>query len=78
MTHDRPRSRVVRFKEGYDMGEVDAFLDRLFATVEGRPDGRPVTVDEVKAVLFTPVRMREGYEVEDVDEFLDLAATWLR
>ena len=77
LSSQRPRFGVVRFKEGYDMGEVDDFLDRLFATLEGRPVGQPVTASDVKAVMFTPVRMREGYEVEDVDRFLDLAVTWL-
>ena len=75
--YQRPRFAVVRFREGYDQEEVDQFLDRLFGTLEGRPVGRPVTADEVKAVQFSPVRIRDGYAVEEVDYFLDEAQRWL-
>src|SRR5690349_14386128 len=64
----------VRWREGYDIDEVNAFLERLAATVEGRYVDSPVTVADIRNVSFTPVRFREGYSVDEVDAFLDQAA----
>lgn len=74
---ERPRFGLARFREGYDALEVDAFVERIMATVEGRPVDLPVTAEEVRDISFTPVRIREGYDVEEVDAFLDLAQRWL-
>lgn len=68
----------TRWREGYDMAEVDAFVERLMATTEGRYVDRPVTADEIRNVTFTPVRLREGYDVEEVDNFLTQAESLLR
>jgi DivIVA domain-containing protein len=57
--------------------EVDEFIDRLLATVNGQPVDRPVTAREIRKVAFTPVRVREGYDVEEVDNFLEEAEGWL-
>jgi DivIVA domain-containing protein len=73
----RPRFDLARFREGYDPVEVDALVDRIMATVEGRPVDRPVTDAELREVTFTPVRFREGYDVEEVDAFLEQAQAWL-
>jgi DivIVA domain-containing protein len=67
----------VRWREGYDITEVDEFVGRLLATLDGRPVTTPVTADEVRNATFSPVRLREGYHVEEVDRFLDLAVGWL-
>jgi DivIVA domain-containing protein len=67
----------VRWREGYDIDQVDQFVQRLLATLDGRPVDNPVTVDEVRNVAFDPVRLREGYDVREVDQFLDLAVGWL-
>jgi len=72
-----PLFTPVRIREGYAPYEVDEFLDRLMATVNGLPVERPVTVREVRRVQFTPVRLTEGYDVQEVDDFLDLAEQWL-
>jgi DivIVA domain-containing protein len=57
----------VRFREGYTMSEVDAFLERVVAAVRS---GEPI--DElVRTVQFTPVRLAEGYLMGEVDDFLD-------
>lgn len=58
--------KPVRLREGYDMGEVDAFLDHAAkAAAEGR------SLEPLVAVArFTPVRMREGYDMAEVDAFL--------
>ena len=57
----------VRLREGYDMGEVDQFLDQLAANLAVGKSVRPI----VDAAVFTPVRLREGYDMGDVDQFLD-------
>jgi len=68
----------VRWREGYDIADVDAFIERLTATIEGRSIDQPVTVDDIRNVIFTPVRFREGYDVQEVDTFLDLAVQSLQ
>jgi DivIVA domain-containing protein len=75
---DEPLFTRVRWREGYEMAQVDAFLERLMATVEGRYVERPVTADEIREVIFTPVRLTHGYAVEEVDAFLDQAEKLLR
>lgn len=64
------RFTPVRLREGYDMGEVDDFLDEL---VDAVAMGRPLQ-PLVDAARFTPVRMREGYVIGDVDAFLEQLA----
>jgi DivIVA domain-containing protein len=68
----------VRWREGYAPEEVDAFVERLAATLNGHPIGLPMTPEDVRNVSFTPVRLREGYSVDEVDQFLDLAESKLR
>jgi DivIVA domain-containing protein len=75
---DQPLFTRVRWREGYDMVQVDAFIERLMATVEGRYVERPVTADDIRSVIFTPVRLTHGYAVEEVDAFLDTAESLLR
>ncbi|QNE17539.1 DivIVA domain-containing protein [Kribbella qitaiheensis] len=72
-----PRFTAVRLREGYDMEQVDAFVDRVMATVNGLPVSSPVTPREIHKVQFRPVRISEGYDVEEVDKFLDEAEAWL-
>ena len=72
-----PAFAMVKMREGYDMEQVDEFVDRVMATVNGQPVGRPVTPREIRKVRFTPVRLREGYDVAEVDQFLDEAEGWL-
>jgi len=66
----------VRWRRGYDIAAVDQFVERLLATLDGRPVASPVTADEVRTVAFS-VRLREGYDVDEVDQFFDLAIGWL-
>jgi DivIVA domain-containing protein len=40
-----PRFSTVRLRQGYDVEEVDQFVDRVMATVNGQPVQRPVTAD---------------------------------
>ena len=57
----------VRFREGYELQQVDEFLDQLEAAIEA---GRPIA-PMVEAARFRMVRRQESYEMGEVDEFLD-------
>jgi DivIVA domain-containing protein len=60
------RFTPVRIREGYDMSEVDALLDRV---VEALGRGEPLA-DRVGGARLTHVRLREGYDIDEVDRFL--------
>lgn len=77
------RFTPVRIKEGYDMGEVDRFLDQVASTLRHLENGRLdapglLRPDEVVAQRFTPVRLREGYAISEVDQFLDQVTATLQ
>lgn len=60
-------------KGGYDSQEVDAFLDRVAATMDRHQAQLPesaMTADDVRSVEFTLVK-RGGYATREVDDFLD-------
>jgi DivIVA domain-containing protein len=62
----------TRYRAGYAIADVDAFIDRIEATLGIRPRyGPPVTAADVAAVQFRLVRLRAGYEMREVDEALD-------
>ncbi|MBE1876210.1 DivIVA domain-containing protein [Myceligenerans pegani] len=62
----------TRLREGYDVAEVDAFLDRLAGAVRAEGEHRAARaaalVDDAR---FRVVRFREGYDIAEVDGFLD-------
>jgi DivIVA domain-containing protein len=59
----------VRWREGYDIGQVDAFIERAAEELASpTPAMRPA---DVRAARFRPVRVREGYEMAEVDAYLD-------
>lgn len=63
----RFRRRAIR--RGYKVDEVDVFLDRVEATLNGNPMGPPVRAQEVHDVVF---RVRfGGYDEWQVDLHLD-------
>jgi DivIVA domain-containing protein len=69
----------TRYRAGYLMADVDAFIDRLEETLGLRPRvGSRVTPADVVAVQFRVVRLRRGYEMREVDEALDLYEERLR
>lgn len=63
------RFAPVRFREGYDMQEVDDLLDRCERAL--RSGDGSVTAETVQQLRLTPTRFGEGYDMEDVDRFLD-------
>jgi DivIVA domain-containing protein len=64
-----PRSRMWR--RGYDLDEVDVFVDRVLARFEAQNDKEAIqlTVEDVRTTGFKP--RRGGYAEESVDEMLD-------
>ncbi|HEY9524682.1 MAG TPA: DivIVA domain-containing protein, partial [Thermopolyspora sp.] len=66
---ERVAFRAGRLGMGYDEDEVDAFLDRIVATLRGTT-GQPLTAREVREVTFSIVLFKPGYAVGEVDEFL--------
>ena len=75
MTLERPAFSTTKLTEGYDAGEVDDLVDRVFAALAGTTPA--MSADDVRNVRFTPVRLRGGYTMSDVDDWLDLAAAEL-
>ena len=69
MTTSGQRFRRRAFRRGYKVDEVDAFLDRVEATLAGAPVDTPVTAQEVRDVEFS-VRFG-GYDEWQVDLHLD-------
>ncbi|TDC54982.1 DivIVA domain-containing protein, partial [Micromonospora sp. KC207] len=69
MASQGQRFRRKALRRGYKVDEVDAFLDRVEATLDGRPVGAPVASQEVHDVVF---RVRfNGYDEWQVDLHLD-------
>lgn len=65
-------SLALMSKNAYDEAEVDAFLDRIEATLRGEDT---LTARDLREVEFTrPGLGRRGYTKDEVDEFLDRAA----
>ena len=69
MTSQGQRFRRRALRRGYKVDEVDAFLDRVEATLAGEQAGAPVGAQEVHDVVF---RVRfGGYDEWQVDLHLD-------
>ena len=69
MTSQGQRFRRRALRRGYKVDEVDAFLDRVEATLAGEATGAPATSQEVHDVVF---RVRfGGYDEWQVDLHLD-------
>ncbi|HEU5158354.1 MAG TPA: DivIVA domain-containing protein [Streptosporangiaceae bacterium] len=66
---------VVRVRRGYDERDVDAFLARVVAGLQG--EAPPVSGRDVRESRFRTVRFGAGYEEREVDRFLDQLASAL-
>jgi DivIVA domain-containing protein len=63
-----PRTGPLR--RGYDPGEVDAFLARVGAVLDGSASpGERLSVEDVRCVVFRG--RRGGYDEDAVDDYLD-------
>jgi DivIVA domain-containing protein len=61
--------RQGRLGMGYSEDEVDAFLDRIVATLRGTTD-EPISAEEVRSAAFATVLLKPGYATAEVDAFL--------
>ncbi|MFB9906805.1 DivIVA domain-containing protein [Allokutzneria oryzae] len=69
-------AKPPRGERGYSDDDVDAFLDRVEATLRGEDT---LTPQEVLEVRFPPARWRRrGYDEDAVDDFLDRAVETLK
>nr|WP_246497104.1 DivIVA domain-containing protein [Sphaerisporangium rubeum] len=71
---ERVSFRPGRLGSGYDEDEVDAFLDRVVATLRGTTE-HPLTAGQIREATFSTVMFRPGYSVPQVDAFLAEIAT---
>ena len=55
-------------RKGYDVRDVDAFLERVLAGLRG--SAPPVTARDVRESAFRVVRFGPGYDEQEVDRFL--------
>ncbi|SDH30627.1 DivIVA domain-containing protein [Agrococcus jejuensis] len=67
---------TTRFRQGYDMDEVDTHLDALVQVMRAheqgaRTDDLPHS-SQASGIAFTLTRWRDGYDPEEVDAFLIL------
>ena len=63
------------------MDDVDAFLERVHATLaayEGGTTSGVLSTADVVAARFQPTKFREGYDQDEVDDFLDEVVAELR
>src|SRR5215467_2843253 len=71
------RFSTTRLRPGYDMEQVDAFLEAVRDTFLGVRHP-PLTADEVRAKQFAVTRLRPGYDEQEVDAFLEDVEARLR
>lgn len=68
------RFHATKFREGYLVDDVDAFLGEVAAALahreSGRPGPAPLTAEQVRAARFRAVKFGEGYDQGEVDDFL--------
>jgi len=75
------RFTVTRFREGYDQGEVTAFLQSASAALAAweRGTGAPgLTGDDVAKQRFTLTKFDNGFDQDEVDVFLERVVEALR
>lgn len=65
----------VGLRSGYDVRDVDAFLDRVIAGLRGAAP--PITARDIRESAFRTVRIGHGYDEKEVDRFLDQLAAAL-
>lgn len=71
--------RVTKFREGYDMIEVDDFIDEMVGAARAlNPNQLDTMPDLVLNKKFQVTKFREGYDMVEVDDFLDVALAHFR
>jgi len=72
-----PTFSTNRLRPGYDMKQVDAFLNEIRDTFSGVRQP-PLTAEEIRTKLFMTTRLRPGYNEKEVDAFLEEVEARLR
>ncbi len=67
---------TTRLRPGYDIDEVDAFIDAIRDSFRGVLEPS-LTSGEIRVKQFSTTRLRRGYDEEEVDAFLDEAESRL-
>ena len=62
---------TTRLRPGYDIEEVDAFVEAIRQTFLGIREPS-LTAEEIRNKQFSTTRLRPGYDEEEVDAFLDV------
>ncbi|MGC5168929.1 DivIVA domain-containing protein [Luteimicrobium sp. DT211] len=87
ITAEDVRSRkfsTTKFREGYDIEEVDGYLDEIGQTLTSLEGGAAPTSpgllgpEDVLAKVFDTVKFREGYAIDEVDDLLDVVVHGLQ
>ncbi|GAA4844805.1 hypothetical protein GCM10023221_23930 [Luteimicrobium xylanilyticum] len=87
ITAEDVRSRkfsTTKFREGYDIEEVDGYLDEVGQTLTSLEAGAAATTpgllgpEDVLAKVFDTVKFREGYAIDEVDDLLDVVVQTLQ
>lgn len=68
----RPGFTRTRFRSGYAVEDVDAFLDAVFSALASGQS--PPDIDSAR---FRPTRFAPGYDMTEVDAFLEELASGL-
>jgi len=71
MSSENASFPIVRWREGYDISEVDEFIDWIdqeLTDVAPQPD----VAQRIRETRFTPRAFKRSYGMEAVDDFLDL------
>ncbi len=71
------RFSTTRLRPGYDVEQVDGFLEAIYDTFLGVREP-PLTSDEIRDKKFLTTRLRPGYDEQEVDTFLNEAESRLR
>ena len=61
---------TTRLRPGYDIEDVDVFLEAIRQTFLGIREPS-LTPDDIRKKQFSTTRLRPGYDEEEVDDFLD-------
>jgi DivIVA domain-containing protein len=76
---DRVSFTQVRFREGYDIDEVDAFVAAIRASIAAGPSAAGALGSVgVSSARFQPTKFRPGYDQNEVDALLAQAEETLR
>lgn len=74
---------ATKFRAGYDVEQVDIYLDDVSATLKayeagGRPGSGLLTSVEARDARFAATKWREGYDVTEVDDLIDSIVSTLQ